>query len=160
MKKQYLISSIIVCIILLLGCDATIHQYPEPQTSLVILQLNVDRNPPRKYKELVFDDKWNVTTNILEDNYAETFDPSPNIVLLITVDIFRGDIADIKGHEDIEAKRIQRFVLYKDRISLPPQDSISLYLPDGDYSVMAWADYVYEDTRADGHYTSAYMPNI
>ena len=42
-----------------ISCDRTIHEYPIPDKSLVILEFNADRTPPPYYKKVVFDEKYN-----------------------------------------------------------------------------------------------------
>ena len=52
-------------VLLGVGCDATIHEYPTEQQSQVIVEVNVDRLPPLYYKELQYDAEGNHTERLM-----------------------------------------------------------------------------------------------
>ena len=51
-KRRKYISLVSCCVVWLASCDKTIHEYPANRESIVLVELNVDRTPPRYYKEL------------------------------------------------------------------------------------------------------------
>ena len=149
-----------ILIIALLGwlmaaCDATIHFYPEPQPSLVVLQLNVDRNPPLLYKSVTFDSIWQRSERLLSNVPSIEYDIPDDYVMRITVEVH--DAALSKGRQARRADAttlVSRRVVYVDRKAEAPQDTLHYYLPDGDYFAVAWADYVPTDNPVDWHYNT------
>ena len=142
------------------SCDETIHFYPEPQSSLVILQLNVDRDPPTLYKRVVYDEKWQSSTEELSgSDRAYTF--PEDYLLRITIEIYRyyGDDSrtDI---QDVDEYPTERRVLLLPSDAQMPQDTIHAYLPDGKYKALAFADYVPMDKASDWHYLTTDLRDI
>lgn len=127
-----------ICLILILaGCDVTIHQYPNPQESLVIIEPYVNRDAPNYYKTVIYDDNWNSTIVELPDKPAYQFLADQKVEVRIIADIYSGKIED-----KLSDNLVERRVINVDHNALPPQDTIHFNLPDGDYYVLAWADYV------------------
>ncbi len=132
---------------LLIACDATIHEYPQAGTSLVVLELNIDRTPPAYHKEIIYDEEWNRTERDLAETAALPYMPEEEYDMRIIVDIYQGNA---ENHD--LAQRVQRRILYAPNDALPPQDTLHAYLPHGNYHVLAWADYVRRDGKDGSHY--------
>lgn len=155
MKHIEIIILIIICG-LTAACDATIHFYPEPQPSLVVLQLNVDRNPPLLYKSVTFDSIWQRSERMLSNAPSIEYDIPDDYVMRITVEMHDANLS--KGRQTRRADAttlISRRVVYVDRNSAAPQDTLHYHLPDGNYFAVAWADYVPKANPADWHYNTA-----
>ena len=147
----------LVLVMLVGACDATIHEYPMPERSLVIVRPHVDRQPPLSYKEVVYDEKWNCTVRDLEETAAQLYVPEEDYELRIILDIYRGKPDKRNGY--IQSREERRIVL-TDKDALPPQDTVHFYLSDGDYYVLGWADYVYKGNPVDWHYHTDVLTNI
>ena len=50
--RNLMIAVLSVFMGLMMACDATVHEYPVPDKSFVIIEPNVDRLPPLYYKEV------------------------------------------------------------------------------------------------------------
>ncbi|MGM9815926.1 MAG: DUF6562 domain-containing protein, partial [Lepagella sp.] len=142
------------------SCDETIHFYPEPESSLVILQLNVDRDPPTLYKRVVYDDEWKPQIDDLsgEDKY---YDYPSDYLLRITVEVYRfyGSESRASIPEFDETPVIRRVRLLPSDTPAPI-DTIHCYLPDGQYKALAFVDYVPIDSPIDWHYRTAGLFDI
>ena len=151
--------SAISMVIMIASCDATIHQYPDIRKELVILQLNVSRKPPRSYKQVVYDTDWKPTIIELEGS-ADTYQWPSDFALRITVEVYRdiNDVTRANGMED--EKPIERRVVWVDACMDEPQDTVHLYLPDGHYRAISFADYVPLSNLNDWHYNTQKLTNI
>lgn len=149
------------CGLWLTGCDATIHEYPEPENSLVVIQENVDRNPPLYYKEVLYDESFNRTVNDLNPTPACTYTLGEGYQMRITLEIYRGNVSDYDNDaENLRKNMVARRVLYTDKDALPPQDTIHTYLPGGDYFVLAFADYVPKGDLGNVYYHTDSLSNV
>lgn len=140
------------------ACDATIHEYPHPGKSLVIIEPHVDRTPPLYYKEVVYDEKWNRTVHSLEETPALPYVPDEEFEIRLLLEVHRGtpDKARQAGETSLEERR----ELHVDKDALPPQDTVHIYLPIGDYYVLAWADYVYKEKQKATVYTADTLTGV
>ena len=50
--RNLMIAVLSVFMGLMMACDATVHEYPVPDKSFVVIEPNVDRLPPLYYKEV------------------------------------------------------------------------------------------------------------
>ena len=147
----------IVCnLLFIVGCDATIHEYPEIQEALVVLEPNVSRMQPEYHKLVSYDEKGQCTVGMMEETTAQTYQPEDGYVLRIIADVYEGRIDEQSG----ERHRVSRRVVITDKDAQPPQDTIHIRLPEGNYYVLAWADYVKEDEEADWHYLTDTLTKI
>jgi hypothetical protein len=147
--------------LLFTSCDETIHEYPEPAKSLVIIQANVDRTPPPYYKEVVYDESFNRTVNSLDPTPSSKYIPDEGYRMRITLEIYRGNVSDYDNNsENLRSNMVERRVLYVDKDALPPQDTIHTYLPNDDYFVLAFADYVQKTTDSNTHYHTDSLSNV
>ena len=146
----------------MMSCDRTIHEYPRPSRSLVILKLFADRRPPKYYKEVSYDEYFNRTVMFLDTTeYAAPYTPADHYKMRLTVEVYSGHIDDYDAlHTDVSKRLVERRVIYCDKGAQPPQDTIHLNLPDGAYYALAFADYVPEDNEDDGPYTADALYNI
>lgn len=139
----------LICLVLLIsGCDKTIHEYPEPQKSLVIIQPNVCRETPKYYKSVVYDDNWNSTVSDLPETRAMEFLADDNYHLHVIVDVYSGKI----NARDRSGKRVCRRTFCTDHDAMPPHDTLHFNLYDDDYYILAWADYVPKSDKDNSPY--------
>lgn len=158
--KILLIRTLFLLPILLSACDATIHEYPHPDRTWVVIEANVDRTPPLYYKEVTFDNDWQPTIREMAETPAPPYTPSDEFELRIILDIYRKTQAKARTSETPQEKPLERRILYAHKDALPPQDTIHALLPDGDYYVLAWADYVKKHEYVDWHYQTGVLTNI
>lgn len=131
-----------ICLpLMLVGCDETIHEYPEPQNSLIIIEPYVNRDAPNYYKTVTYDDNWNCTIEDLPEKPAYQFLADERVEVRIIADIYRGKAINRSSSSNL----VERRIIKVDHNTLPPQDTIHFHLPDGDYHVLAWADYVVDN---------------
>ena len=162
MRRNHMIYLCVWLVALLCSCDRTIHEYPRPSRSLVILKLFADRQPPRYYKEVVYDASFNREVVMLDTaTYAEPYIPSDGYKMRITVEIYSGHIDDYTTlHTNVSRRMVERRVVYADKSALPPQDTIHVMLPDGPYYALAFADYVPESDGKQPPYTADTLYSI
>ena len=138
------------------GCCATIHIYPEedePITeSTLTLQALVDRDPPLYYKEVAYDTAWNCTVTLLDETPASAYTPPEGYGLRVIMDLYQGQVDDLAQTTDQDRYFLERHEALAEGDALPPQYDVALTLSEGDYFVLAWADYVPEDNPTDWHY--------
>lgn len=143
------------------SCDETIHFYPEPQSSLVILQLNVDRDPPTLYKRVVYDEKWQQSETFLDETTSIPYDVSDDYLLRITVEVHRASLSKSShSRYATSSTLVSRRVVYVDRDAEMPQDTLHYYLKDGEYFAAAWVDYVPADDPRDWHFDTSDINDI
>lgn len=132
-------------LLLFCSCDPTIHQYPENEKSEVVLQLNIDRTPPRYYKEVIYDKKWNKEIREIDSTFAAPYTPANDHAIRVVVDLYKPESSNLQEIISAQTPLVERHVIQVPNNSLPPQDTIVTHLPDGKYRVLAWADYVQKD---------------
>lgn len=142
------------------ACDSTIHFYPEPQSSLVILQLNINRAPTLLYKEIDYDKEWQCTEMSL-DGYDAKYDYPADYLMRITLEIYRyyGEAGRVDMPE-FDSEPVERRVWLVSNDDELPKDTIHAFLPDGQYKALAFADYVPIDNVFDWHYRTDNLTNI
>lgn len=159
-KNRYpiLIESILLAG-LLAGCDATIHQYPEPEEARLdfVVQLNCDRTPPPFYKEIRYDASGNRTENLLEAEASPAYLPNDLLDLRFVVEVRDRNRTDAEGTPLTVARR----ELTVDNDALPPQAELHFDLPaGGDYTAVSWCDYVLASTQEDWHFDTSTLDFI
>ena len=132
------------------GCDATIHQYPDPEEedALIVIEPNVDRLPPLYHKLVSYDEKYHRTEVELPERASQPYRAEDEYEMRIIVDLYSGSPA----LRDTESHRVARRISYVPNDAEPPQDTLHVYLPKGDYHVLAWADYVPKSAPEDWMY--------
>ena len=154
--RNLMIAVLSVFMGLMMACDATVHEYPVPDKSFVVIEPNVDRLPPLYYKEVFYDEEWNCTIKNLEEEHSKPYIPDEDFAMRIILDVYEKK----SGKNRIVQQKIERRMLLVDKDALPPQDTIQVYLPKGDYQVLAWADYVYKDNPVDRFYQTDMLTSI
>ncbi|WP_294178932.1 DUF6562 domain-containing protein [uncultured Coprobacter sp.] len=154
--KNLMIAVLSVFMGLMMACDATVHEYPVPDKSFVVIEPNVDRLPPLYYKEVFYDEEWNRTIKNLEEAHSKPYVPNEDFAMRIILDVYEKK----SGKNRIVQQRTERRMLFVDKDALPPQDTIQVYLPKGDYQVLAWADYIYKDNPVDLFYQTDVLMSI
>lgn len=156
-RNSIILWSILLC---MAACDATIHEYPHPGKSLVIIEPHINRNPPLYYKEVVYDNKWNRTVRDLEETPALPYVPDEDFEMRVLLAVYNGAVKDARNATDRQNILVEQRLLHLNRNALPPQDTIHLSLPMGDYYVLAWADYAYKEKQAANIYDADTLSNV
>ena len=138
-------------LLLMAACDATIHEYPHPEESFVILEPHVNREPPLYYKEVIYDNEWNRTERDLNDVEAHPYAPWEGVEMRLLLEVYEGQINDARSTGD-QARLVEQRELRVHKDALPPQDTVHVFLPMGNYYVLAWADYCHIDTDEHNFY--------
>lgn len=144
---------------LLSSCDSTIHEYPRPMESEVIIETHIDRNPPLYYKEVVYNQKWERTVNDLDPKTTPAYIPADGYSMRLILDIYRTSSTRTAGSLR-QGERVARHVMELDKDALPPQNRLQTRLPDGDYCVLGWADYVHKGQTEDNYYSAPTLLNV
>lgn len=118
------------------ACDATIHEYPKPFHSAIVIQANIDHTGPYDYKELLLDDEGKATINKLEENLSSQIKPGADWKIRVTYEIRK------RTDDDRLGEIIERRVKYTTKNGDLTQDTIHTVLSDGKYEVGVFADYV------------------
>ena len=141
-----------VCIVSLFvtACDKTIHQYPESEKTWVMVELNADRTPPVYYKELTYDAEGESSINDLEPVLSGNYTADERLCLRFVVELYEmpGATDDVNKGNLVERREIS-----VERLTDAPQDTLYFCLADGNYKVLAWADYVPKEEPADWHFS-------
>lgn len=158
-KKLYNIIPVLGLLVSLLSsCDRTIHEYPEPMDAEVVIETSVDRSPPLYYKEVVYNQKWERTVHDLERVATPAYRPAEGYAMRLILDIYRcKQIGDTRSMRQDE--RVSRHVMELDKDALPPQHRLHTRLPDGNYCVLGWADYVHKGETKDVFYATPSLLN-
>ena len=142
-----------VCIVSLFvtACDKTIHQYPESEKTWVMVELNADRTPPVYYKELTYDAEGESSINDLEPVLSGNYTADERLCLRFVVELYEmpGATDDVNKGNLVERREIS-----VERLTDAPQDTLYFCLADGNYKVLAWADYVPKEEPADWHFST------
>lgn len=144
---------------LLASCDRTIHEYPHPKKSQVIIEPHIDRNPPLYYKEVVYNEKWQRSEKNLESHPSSPYTLADRYSLRLIIDIYRCNPTRITPSMRQE-QLVDRRVIELDKDAMPPQDTLHTYLNDGNYCILAWADYVRKGDLTDIYYSTNTLLNI
>ena len=134
---------------LLAACDETIHEYPSHGESPVLVELNVDRTPPRYYKELAYDNNGEHTETVLEQDFAEAYTPHERLGMRIITELYKIPSADARIDKGVLVARRE---ITMDRLKEAPQDTLQFHVPAGIYRALTWADYTPQGDLADWHY--------
>ena len=132
---------IILLLLPMAGCDATVHEYPEITTPTeLMVELSDDRGEMEHYTEIRYTRTSGRTTR--SESRAgftpECYYPEEDYRLRFVVELYAGN--------DPQAVADRRIV-YGEIGSPPPQSSVGFTVTAGEYKVVAWSDYV---LRADG----------
>ena len=127
----------------LAGCDATVHEYPyevTPPTELIV-ELSDDRGEMEHYREINYirASGRSVAAGVTRAGFMpECYYPDDDYCLRFTVELY-----DDNSPQAI----VDRRTVYGEIGSRPPQSSVGFNVTAGQYTVVAWSDYV---LRADG----------
>lgn len=144
-------------VLLGVGCDATIHEYPTEQQSQVIVEVNVDRLPPLYYKELQYDAEGNHTERLMQPVYSAPYSISEDFEMRLVIELYRVSASSVDVNNGILNARREELV---NRLMEPPQDTLHFYVDDGVYKVLAWADYVMEGNTDDWHFDTKALHSV
>lgn len=145
-------------LLLLYACDATIHEYPHPVTTHVVVELNVDRSAPLYYKELTYGKDGVSEEKLLAEESAEPYTADERLAMRLVAEVHQGERDALRGSPSTHIVARREKIVARDM--LPPQDTLHIELPDGDYTILTWADYVPAAEPADWHYQTASLTAI
>lgn len=119
-----------------------------------VVRLHADRTPPPFYKEIAYDPDGRRTETELEAEASPAYLPDDRLALRFVVEVRDNGLG---GDEAVVARR----ELTVDNDALPPQAEVHFRLPaGGDYTAVAWADYVPAARPADWHYDTSRLDFI
>lgn len=157
-RKRLHIALLVSGLLLLYACDATIHEYPKPLTSHITIELNADRRAPLYYKEIVCGANGLQEENLLAEERADPYSPDERLALRFVIEVYQGK------HIDMRSPQPERLIIRREKIipndMQPPQDTLLLELPEGDYSALSWADYVPAENPSDWHYKTDILSDV
>lgn len=157
--KMYSAYPLIFCAVatLLAGCDKTIHEYPATGESVILVELNVDRTPPRYYKELTYDNNGEHTETVLDPDLSETYTPHERLSMRLVTELYK-----MRSPEDRidKGELVARREIAVDRLMEAPQDTLQFHVPEGIYRVLTWADYTPINDVQDWHFDTPYLSAI
>lgn len=145
--------------LLFAACDTTIHEYPQPQPeeTVVFVELNVDRTPPLYYKELVYDGNGEHTSTLLEPTQSATYIADERLSMRLITEIYQLSAPDSRTDEGILVDRREITV---ERLKEAPQDTVQFIVPKGTYRTLTWADYVLTSNAVDWHFNTQALNSI
>ncbi|MDO4789433.1 MAG: hypothetical protein Q3998_00520 [Porphyromonas sp.] len=153
-KKHHILSILLLSFIALVtSCDPTIHEYPHPVKSHVFIRPHIDRTPPLLYKEVVYDEKWRRSVNLLEPLPAAPYLSNEGHSVRLILDIYKCSslrtTASMRHEKLVERKVVE---LKNDAHSY--QEDLRADLYDGNYCVLAWADYTRRGNLKNTYYNA------
>lgn len=139
------------------GCDATIHEYPGPGESEILIELNVDRTPPRFYKELLYDNDGACTETTLEPEEAEAYTADERLDMRLIAELYE---VSSSGDRAGQGRLVERRAVGVERLMEAPQQTLPFRLPSGSYRVLAWADYTPNNSVGDWHFATGSLDAV
>jgi hypothetical protein len=137
------------------GCHAFIHQYPDLEShppdsdpslarrTLVIVEVNVDRLPPKLYKAVAFDASWSPVEQVLDPIRSDAYRLSDTLSLRVQLELY-----DERNLDDPVAYRVYNVA----GDDMTPTDTLHFDLPEGSYTALAWADYAVAEAPEDDRF--------
>ena len=130
---------LLLCATLVVGCDATIHEYPDttinkPASVPFLLDLSFNTDMP-----IINQTVTKKTRAALTD---EDFD------LRYTINVYRAT-----EWRQINGEFVTRFVFSKDDVS-DWNNTVEIELEEGNYDIVVWADFVEQGSTADKYYNT------
>lgn len=154
-RDRFHISMLLGMLVLLAtACDQTIHEYPGSGNVPVLVELNVDRTPPNYYKALTYDDEGGYFEEELTPDASWAYIPDERLSLRFVVELYKVPSA---GASVEKGSLVERREIAMDRLALPPQDTVLFYVPEGNYKVLSWADYVPQTSGEDWHFDTGQL---
>lgn len=157
-RRKSHITFLVSGLLLLYACDTTIHEYPIPMTSHIIVELNVDRSAPLYYKEITYGKDGVLEEKLLAEEFAEPYTADDRLAMRLIAEVYQGEHYDLRSSQPSHLVARREKVVPKDM--LPPQDTLHIELPEGDYTILSWADYVPAGNPADWHYQTEVLSAI
>lgn len=159
MNRHHHILRWVCCAALLFAaCDRTIHEYPQSDAeSVVLIELNVDRLPPRYYKELHYDDNGNYIEIAQAPDHSDPYMADERLTMRVIVELYRLSTPTARVEQGTLVERREVFV---ERLKEAPQDTVQFLVPAGTYRALTWADYVPTNNMQDWHFTTAALNTI
>ena len=146
---------------LMAACDSTIHIYPDPQPSLVVLQLDINRSAPLLYKSVTYDSICHRSERLLSNSPSITGNIPDGYLMRITVEVHDASVSKSRQPQRVDQTTlVSRRMLFANPYDVSPQDTLHYYLPDGDYFAVAWADYVPADNPYDWYFDTSDINDI
>lgn len=155
--KKYKFQFLIIALILLSACDATIHEYPGDKKTSIVVELTPDHEPPIYYKQAVYD--YNGGSNVTEmsPDLSLPYIPDPGFRLRYVVELYNVPLSEIKEQTKPVARRVVTTLPDKQQ-----RETLHFDLPDRNrnYSVLTWRDYVLENNADDWYYETPVLTAV
>lgn len=152
-------------LLMLVGCDKTIHEYPSYPTSPVRVHLEVDRTPAQlhtiidntvKGKTVICSaEKWTETNTKTARDY--TLDALNSFVSTKSIDGWTIRLALELYYKD---RLLLKGKSVKKELEQNPVFDLEYDLPPGDYTLLTWADYVPKGTSEDYHFITENLRQV
>lgn len=132
-------------IVALSSCDATIHEYPKEMSSDIILKFKVDNEPIPHYKDVLYGYDGLVSRaandNIYRRYIVEVYNTSRSNSYTDDNKVFRKEISKV----------VEKELEY---------ETLKLSLPVGKYNIVSWVDYSPKDDLQDWYYKASSLGEI
>ena len=146
---RYFRPYLILLLLPLAGCDATVHEYPDVTTPTeLIAELSDDRSEMEHYTEISYTRTLGRTVGSASRAgfMPECYYPEEDYQLRFVVELYAGS-----DPQTI----VDRRIVYGEIGSLPPQASVGFTVASGPYTVIAWSDYVLRSAGTDLVYVAS-----
>lgn len=172
MKRSYtLLFCVSALLIAVASCDSTIHEYPDQDTASVTIDMFIDIDPPQIYRivdyssgtpETYTSEEWARRSGVAAAAYLQPFTESRVIDpaqwdLHLVWEIYNGDSNAIKEGNARLIRRRSQILSAEDPA---PGYSVQIDMPEGEYTLLAWADYTPAGTTGDYFYDTSNMEYI
>lgn len=167
--KQLFIGILSLLVFVLTGCHATIHEHPDAGNASVTLTMRVKTAGPELYQIIEYTGNSRVTYKAKEYQFPNSrFDIasklseylSQNAIDLnkwrmrLVWELYNGTREDIKHGR---AQLVQRDTVGIDYRMEMPDHTINFKVPAGQYTLLAWSDFVPNNTLEDYYYDTQDM---
>lgn len=142
---KYLFKYIVLFVVVLSSCDATIHEYPKEISSEIVLKFKVDNEPIPHYKDVLYGYNGLISRAGGNNLYRR--------YILEIYNVSKSNFYD-KGNRVLR-KEIKQ-VVKKDL----EYETFKVSLPVGRYRVVSWVDYSLKDDLQDWYYKTANFGEI
>lgn len=160
MKRRHCIIATLSLALMLTSCHETIHEHPDGTEASVTVTLTVDNHEPELYTVVDYTDGTPVQTSLdlssrTNDLCSRTIDPTQWQVHIVWR-LYNGSLSDINGGR---AQLVGSGVGVTG-YSYQPTYVVAKDIPQGCYTLLAWADYTPTGTEGDYYYNTSDLSHV